>query len=71
MVGIHLSGEIDVGQVILANCNDSIIEGLEISYASTGIYIQQSFNCSIFENTIIDNTGCGITLVSSCNISIS
>jgi parallel beta-helix repeat protein len=51
--GVYLSGESDVGQVILVNCDDSIIEGLYFSETSVGIAVHDSVNCSISENTII------------------
>ncbi|MFX0205948.1 MAG: NosD domain-containing protein [Candidatus Hodarchaeota archaeon] len=52
--GVQLSGESDVGQVILVNCDDSLIERLYISGTSTGITILDSLNSSIAENTIFD-----------------
>ncbi|MHA1620169.1 MAG: right-handed parallel beta-helix repeat-containing protein, partial [Promethearchaeota archaeon] len=52
--GVHLSGDFDVGQVILLNCSDSIIEGLSIVETIVGIAVMESNSCLIFENTIVD-----------------
>jgi len=63
-IGVHLSGESDVGQVILLNCDDSIIEGLEVSEVHMGITLSGSNNCLISENNISDSRA-GIYLVDS------
>ena len=67
---VHLSGESDVGQVILVNCDDSIIEELYISETSIGITVLDSLNCSISENTIID-CNYGTYLYGSSNNTLS
>ncbi len=67
--GVHLSGEFDVGQVILLNCSDSIIEGLSIAETIVGIAVIESNSCLISENTIIDCPN-GIVLDDSVDSSV-
>jgi parallel beta-helix repeat protein len=69
--GVHLSGESNVGQVILLNCDDSLIEGLFISQISTGITVIGSDNCSILDNTVTDCYYHGIWLQNSNNNTIT
>ncbi|MHA1522722.1 MAG: NosD domain-containing protein, partial [Promethearchaeota archaeon] len=68
--GVHLSWESDVGQVILVKCNDSIIEGLEISDVSYGIIVVNSYNCLISDNTL-NNCINGIYLYYSYDTTLS
>ncbi|MHA1518564.1 MAG: right-handed parallel beta-helix repeat-containing protein [Promethearchaeota archaeon] len=67
--GVHLSGDFDVGQVILMNCNNSIIEGLSIADTIGGIIVRESSYCLISENTIVDCYN-GIILDESVDSSI-
>ncbi|MHA1520732.1 MAG: NosD domain-containing protein [Promethearchaeota archaeon] len=67
--GIVLKDDPNVGQVILVNCENVWIEGLELSEVPNGILLQDSNNCDIIENVILNCTG-GIRLVNSENISI-
>ncbi|MHA1673275.1 MAG: NosD domain-containing protein [Promethearchaeota archaeon] len=67
--GVHLSGDFDVGQVILLNCSDSIIEDLSIAETIIGIAVMESNSCLISENTIID-CPIGIVLDGSVDSSV-
>ncbi|UCE36966.1 MAG: right-handed parallel beta-helix repeat-containing protein [Thermoplasmata archaeon] len=53
------------GQVILINCTNIVIESLDIRYASVGIHIVFSSNCSITNNSVIYNNAYGICLYQS------
>ncbi|MBD3196528.1 MAG: hypothetical protein GF317_15820 [Candidatus Lokiarchaeota archaeon] len=53
--GIILSDEEDVGQVILVNCSDSLIQNLEISKTTMGIQLYYSNNNTISSNNFSDN----------------
>ncbi|MHA1522061.1 MAG: right-handed parallel beta-helix repeat-containing protein, partial [Promethearchaeota archaeon] len=72
---LHLSGESDVGQVILVNCSAAIIEGLSIADTSYGISLLDSLRCTLSDNTIIGSvTGISLSdsdynLVSGNNVS--
>lgn len=56
----------DAGQVILANCNDSIISGLNVSRGTVGVLVTGlSHNNSIEGNTASDNRRYGVYLGSS------
>jgi len=44
------------GQIIIANCNDVVIQDLTISNATPAISIGHSFNCNVMNNTI-ENAG--------------
>jgi len=63
---IILSDELDVGQVILVNCTNFVIENLEIKEASIGIYLYSSSNNIISGNNCSFN-GYGIYLSYSSN----
>jgi len=56
----------NAGQVILVNCNDSLISNLNVSHSSTGITLFYSNNNSISGNTANDNIVHGIFLTFSC-----
>ena len=56
---------LDAGQLILVNCNDSIISNLNISYSAIPISLHYCYNNTISENTLNDNSY-GITL-NNCN----
>jgi len=61
---------IDVGQVILINCNDSIISDLEFSNCSSGISLHFCYNNTILNNTVNDNHY-SIRLINSDNNTVS
>lgn len=62
---------LNVGQVILVNCNDSIISNLDITHVSTGISLYYCRNITISGNTANYNGGSGIYLGSSNNNIVS
>ncbi len=66
---LNISGIQDVGQLILINCTNSIIEDLKISNIYKGIYLEHSFNNTIAWNNCSNNSY-GIALYLSSNNSI-
>ncbi|UCE73464.1 MAG: right-handed parallel beta-helix repeat-containing protein [Methanomassiliicoccales archaeon] len=50
----------DAGQVILANCSEITVEGLEVTNGTAGIELGFSSNCSIIGNNATGNAGFGI-----------
>lgn len=69
--GLQPSNFINAGQVILVNCNDSIISDLNFSQISDGIYLYSCYNNTIFNNTFSFNTVNGIYLLWSENNNFS
>ena len=61
----------DAGQIILINCNNSIISGLNLSYGTTGIHLYYSNNNTLSGNTISNNIYYGIHLSDSNNNTLS
>ena len=59
------------GQVILVNCNDSLVSNLNTSYSTTGISLFYCNNNTIFGNTANDNNWDGISLTFSNNNNVS
>ena len=57
----------NAGQVILVNCNDSLISNLNVSHSSTGITLFYCNNNSISGNTANNNNVHGIYLVFFCD----
>ena len=57
----------DPGQVILANCNNSKVSNLNLSYTSIGIFLCYSNNNTISKNIVNHNTQYGIYLTSYCD----
>ena len=51
-IGLGSSDFTNAGQVILINCNDSIVSGLDLSNASMGIALYHSRNVTIYNNTV-------------------
>jgi parallel beta-helix repeat protein len=49
--GLNLTGIVDVGQIILVNCNYCKISSLNLSNASIGIYLEESSHNLIINNT--------------------
>ncbi|TXT60169.1 MAG: hypothetical protein BAJALOKI2v1_130051 [Promethearchaeota archaeon] len=67
---LEISG-IDLGQIILINCNDSVIENLEIMNTSIGIYLWQSENNTLTKNNCSYNTLAGIDIRYANNNTVS
>jgi parallel beta-helix repeat protein len=61
----------DAGQVILVRCDNTRVEGLNLSSTTIGIELWETSNNSISGNNITANNGGGIELYSSSNNSIS
>ena len=61
----------NAGQIILVNCNDSIISNLTVSYGTTGIALLYCNNNTISGNTVNNNAHYGIELTRSDNNTIS
>ncbi len=61
----------NAGQIILKNCNDSLISGLNISFATVGLYVEDVYNITIKDSLISDNADCGITLFGKNNTLIN
>jgi len=61
----------NAGQVILVNCNDSIISNLDITYSSNGISLYYCYNNIILKNNVEHNTEYGIYLFYSNDNTIS
>jgi len=61
----------NAGQVILVNCNDSLVSNLNTSYSTTGISLLYCNNNTIFRNTANDNNWDGIHLEFSNNNNVS
>jgi parallel beta-helix repeat protein len=61
----------DAGQVILANCNNIIIENHEFINADVGIELGFSTNTLIINNNISSNSFCGIFMINSDNNNIT
>jgi len=55
----------NAGQVIMVNCNDSILSNLNTSYSTTGISLFNCNNNTIFRNTANNNNWDGIKLTFS------
>ena len=70
--GLNSNNFTGAGQVLLVNCNNSIISNINISHATTGIMLWNCSNNIIFNNTVSFNFVGGIMLNSySYNNSIS
>ncbi|MFX1379270.1 MAG: NosD domain-containing protein [Promethearchaeota archaeon] len=61
----------DAGQVLLINCDNSIISNLEIFNTSIGISLQYCHNVTVTQNNLIDNKISGIDLLYSHDNNIS
>lgn len=61
----------DAGQIILINCSESIISGVNISSSTTGIYLGYSNNTILSNNNVNNNRFCGIHIYSSENNLVS
>ena len=57
----------DPGQIILVNCNDSIISNFNLTYCSRGISILYGMNNTISYNTISYNIAAGVYLYDCYN----
>ncbi len=69
-VGLRPSNFTNAGQIILVNCNDSIISGVSLTFVYAGITFWYCDNNTISENTI-NNNYIGINLGWSNNTKIS
>ncbi len=61
----------DAGQVILVNCNNITVEGLDLSNTSVGIELWKTEDSKVLNNTVSDNSNTGIILYSSSNNTIT
>ena len=69
-IGLESSNFINAGQIILINCNKSIISGLNLSYSTMGIYLGYSNNNTLSGNTA-NNNSYGMYLYESINNTLS
>jgi len=60
----------DVGQVILVNCSDMVIENQIFEYCTSGIALNFCYNV-IIENVVVEQCNAGINIAYSKNITIS
>lgn len=60
--GLIIDGISNIGQLILVNCNNSIISNSNISQTAGGILLSNSYNNFIFNNTMSFNSEYGIHL---------
>lgn len=58
------------GQIILINCNNSIISNLELSYTSIGVYLFHCKNNQIYHSNITYNKAKGLMIEECYNITI-
>ncbi|MFX0188528.1 MAG: right-handed parallel beta-helix repeat-containing protein, partial [Candidatus Hodarchaeota archaeon] len=70
-IGLDPANFTNAGQVILANCSDSIISNLNISHVDIGILLLYSSNNTISKCNMLYNAGFGIYLYYSNNNIIS
>ena len=70
-LGLGSSNFTNAGQIILVNCNDSIISNLTVSYGTTGIALLYCNKNTISGNTVNNNLHYGIELTHSDNNTIS
>ncbi len=65
-VRLGSSNFLNAGQIILINCNDSLIANANVSYGSYGIFLDSCFNDTILNNNASYNNKYGIYLT-GCN----
>ncbi len=70
-MGLKSSNFTNAGQIILINCTNSIISGLNFSDGTTGIYLGYSNNNTLSGNSASNNGYTGIHLYNSDNNTIS
>lgn len=61
-IGLTTSNFTNAGQIILSNCNDSLISDIDVSYGTTGILLSSSNNNTIKNCISSFNNGYGIYL---------
>jgi parallel beta-helix repeat protein len=61
----------DAGQVILVNCTNITIEGLDLSNTSVGIELWKTEDSKVLNNTVSNNSNTGIIISSSSNNTIT
>jgi len=54
-IGLGSSNFTNAGQIVLVNCRNSIISGLNLSYSTMGIYLHHSNNNTLSGNTANNN----------------
>ncbi len=69
--GLESKNFTNAGQIILVNCNNTVIENLDLSHSTVGILLYACKNNTVSGNTLNNNTFCGIYLVLSYNNTIS
>ena len=69
-VGLSSSNFTNAGQIILLDCTNSIISGLNLSYCFVGIYLSGSDNNTVTGNTASNNF-CGIYIENSSYNTVS
>ena len=65
--GLKPNDFLNAGQIILINCNDSIISGVNISKCYQGIFLDYSNNNTIEDNIVNNNIYNGIVMENSFN----
>ncbi len=70
-IGLRPNDFLNAGQIILINCNDSIISGVTISDCYNGIYLDYGNNNTIENNILNNNLESGMTIQNSFNIFLS
>ncbi|MGB3458025.1 MAG: alpha/beta fold hydrolase [Halobacteriota archaeon] len=61
----------DAGQVILVNCNNITVEGLDLSNTSVGIELWKTEDSKVLNNTVSNDSNTGIILSDSSNNTIT
>jgi len=70
-IGLKPNDFLNAGQIILINCNDSLISGVNISNCYNGIYLDYSNNNTIEDSIVNNNIDSGIRMRNSFNINLS
>ncbi|MBA7505790.1 hypothetical protein ES706_04467 [subsurface metagenome] len=70
-IGLEINGISNIGQLILVNCNNSLISNSDISITATAILLSDCYNNTIVNNSCSYNSHYGILLRCSNNNSLS